>query len=329
MTVFLISLLALGTVYAQNTTVGSSGAQFLKIGVGSRYQGMGEASVAIANDVYAMYWNPAGLVEIQNGAVGFTNVNWLLDIDLNYVAFAHYFEDIGVFGISASILSMDEMEITTFEQQTGTGEFYSASSYAIGATFARQLTSRFAFGGSIKYVGERIHNLRSSAIALDFGTLLYVGYNSLRMGMSISNMGPNLEFSGSDLDFGYDDLQGRGNNSDIPATLKATPYSLPMMFRVGVAYDFTLGPQSILTMSGEAKHPNDNIQQGAIGAEIAFQEKYFLRGGYKMNYEEERLSFGGGMMANLTKNTILQIDYAWQDFGRLSSTQKFSVGFLF
>jgi len=328
-TVFLITLLALGTVYAQNTTVGTSGAQFLKIGVGSRYQGMGEASVAIANDVYSMYWNPAGLAEVQNGAIGFTNVNWLLDIDLNYVAFARYFEDIGVFGVSASVLSMDEMEITTFEKQSGTGEFYSASSYSIGATFARQLTNRFAFGGSVKYVGERIHNLRSSAIAFDFGTMLYVGYNNLRLGMSISNMGPDLEFKGSDLDVGYDQLQGSGNNPNVPATLKSTPYSLPMVFRVGVAYDFVLGPQAMLTMTGEAKHPNDNIQQGSLGAELAFQEKYFLRGGYKLNYEEERLAFGGGMLASLTKNTVLQIDYAWQDFGRLSSTQKFSVGFIF
>lgn len=329
-TVVLITLLALGTVYAQNTTVGTSGAQFLKIGVGSRYQGMGEASVAIANDVYSMYWNPAGLAEVQNGVVGFTNVNWILDVDLNYVAFAHYFEDIGVFGISATILSMDDLEITTFEEQTGTGQFYSASSYAIGATFARQLTNRFAFGGSIKYVGERIHNVKSSAIALDFGTMLYVGYNNLRMGMSISNMGPDLEFSGSDLDFGYDQRQGDGkNNAEVPATRKSTPYSLPMVFRVGVAYDFTLGPQAILIMTGEAKHPNDNIQQGSLGAELGFQEKYFLRGGYKMNYDEERMSFGAGVITNLTKGTALQIDYAWQDFGRLNSTQKFSVGFVF
>ena len=160
LTVILVVLLA-RTASAEFSKVGSAGAQFLKIGVGSRYQGMGEASVATANDIYAMYWNPAGLVEIENSAVSFTNVNWVLDINLNYVGYAHYFEDIGVFGVSASVLSMDDQEITTFEEQEGTGEFYSAYSYAMGLSFARQLTNRFAFGLTAKYVGEKIGNVGS------------------------------------------------------------------------------------------------------------------------------------------------------------------------
>ncbi len=47
------------SVSAEFSKVGSSGAQFLKIGVGSKYQGSGEASVAFVDDAYAMYWNPA------------------------------------------------------------------------------------------------------------------------------------------------------------------------------------------------------------------------------------------------------------------------------
>jgi opacity protein-like surface antigen len=290
---------------------------------------MGEAAVATVNDVYAMYWNPAGLVEIENIAVGFTNVNWLLDIDLNYVAFAKYFEDIGVFGASATVLSMDDQEITTFEQQEGTGSYFSASSYTVGVSFARQLTNRFAFGASLKYIGERIYNEKSEAFAVDFGTLLYVGYRSLRLGMSISNMGPEMQFSGSDLTVAYDGLTGTGANSSVGAELKTTPYSLPMVFRVGMAYDVEFSPQSVLTLSGEAKHPNDNLQQGSIGAQFGFSERFFLRGGYKLNYDEEGLALGGGLSTNLSKTTKLQIDYAWQDFGRLESTQKFSVGFSF
>jgi hypothetical protein len=290
---------------------------------------MGEAAVATANDVYAMYWNPAGLVEIENTAIGFTSVNWLLDINLNYVAFAKYFEDIGVFGVSATVLSMGDQEITTFEQQEGTGAYFSASSYTVGVSFARQLTNRFAFGGSLKYIGERIYNEKSEAFAVDFGTLLYVGYRSLRLGMSISNMGPEMQFSGSDLTVAYDGLTGTGANEPVGAELKTTPYSLPMVFRVGMAYDMELSPQSVLTVSGEAKHPNDNLQQGSIGAQFGYSEKFFLRGGYKLNYDEEGLALGGGLSTNLSRSTKLQIDYAWQDFGRLESTQKFSVGFLF
>jgi len=325
----LLAVLLAGTASAEFSKVGSAGAQFLKIGVGSRYQGMSEASVAAVNDVYAMYWNPAGLVEIENAAISFTNVNWLLDIDLNYVAFAKYFEDVGVFGISATMLSMDDQEITDFEHQDGTGNYYSVSSYAVGFSYARQLTNKFAFGLSTKFVGENIHNESAKSFAFDFGTLLYTGFRSLRLGMSISNMGPEMKFEGTDLDVRYDARSGEGTNSPVGANLKTTPYDLPLVFRVGMAYDMELGPKSVATFSGELKHPNDNLQQGAIGAEVAYDSRFFLRTGYKFNTDEEGLAFGGGLLTAISGDTKLAIDYSWQDFGRLQSTQRFSVGFTF
>ncbi|MDZ4723411.1 MAG: PorV/PorQ family protein [candidate division Zixibacteria bacterium] len=304
----------------QQTKVGSAGAQFLKIGVGSRYQAMGEAAVAQANDIYALYWNPAGLASLENGAVSFTNVNWVADLDLNYVAIAKNFEDAGVFGVSAMVLSGADQEITTFEAQTGTGQMYSTTSYAVGLTFARQLTAKFAFGATAKYVGEKIHLVRSSGIAFDFGTMLYTGFKTLRMGMSITNMGPQLQFSGPTLTVPV------GN---VDASLKTTPYSLPLAFKVGLAYDIVLGSKAMASVSAELKHPDDNLQQGAVGTEIGFDDKFFLRAGYKINYEEEALSLGGGLITKVTTDTKLAIDYSWQDFGRLESAQKFSIGFIF
>jgi len=317
-----------GAASAQSTA-GSAGAQFLKIGVGSRYQAMGEASVAIANDAYSMYWNPAGLTSVENSEVSFTNVSYLLDIDLNYVAYAKRFEDIGVFGVSATLLSMDDQEITTFEEQDGTGDYYSASSYAVGLTYARRLTDRFSFGATFKYVGEKIHNEEASGVAFDFGTMLETGFRSLRLGMSISNLGSELEFTGSDLMVLYDDQSGVGANSPVDAELQTTPYDLPLIFRVGLAYDMEMGPNSILTLAGEAKHPNDGEQRGALGAQWGFKEQFFLRGGYKLNYDEEGLTMGAGLMTTIAQTTRLTLDYAWQDFGRLESTQRFSVGFTF
>jgi hypothetical protein len=329
----LISLMLLtiaaGTASAEFSKVGSSGAQFLKIAVGSKYQAMGEAAVAVANDVYSTYWNPAGLTEVENAAIGFTNVDYLLDINLNYVGFARYFEDVGVFGLSATILSAGDQEITTLEQQEGTGEYYSATSYSVAVSYARQLNVQFAFGLSFKYVGERIHNERAEGFAFDFGTLLYPGIQSLRLGVSISNMGPEMTFSGSDLIVSYYDETADDATTPVSAELKTNPYDLPLLFRIGAAYDVQVAPKSVVTLAGELKHPNDNVQQGAVGAQFAFNEMFFLRGGYKLNYDEEGLTVGGGLDTRISRTTHLLIDYAWQDFGRLESTQRFSVGFTF
>ena len=72
-------------------------------------------------------------------------------------------------------------------------------------------------------------------------------------------------------------------------------------------------------MAIEAKHPNDNEQQASLGTEYCYQEKYFLRAGYKLNYEEQGLTFGAGLNAPLGERNTLVLDYAWSDFGRLES----------
>lgn len=317
------------TTDAASLRVGASGAQFLKIGVGSRYQGIGEAAVATVNDAYSMYWNPAGLANVEGSAITFTNVNWLLDIKMNYLGYARNFEGIGVFGVSTTVLSMGDQEIRTFENQDGTGTYYSASSYAIALTFSRHMTTRFSFGGTVKYIGEKIHLERASGMAFDFGTMFYPGYKSLRLGMSITNMGPEMKFDGPNLDVPYDPQNGTGSNSSVGARLKSTPYNLPMAFRVGLAYDWQFGPKSILTLASELKHPNDNIEQGSLGGEFAYNDQFFLRAGYKINYNEESLALGGGLKTTVSGETRLLIDYSWQDFGRLESAQRFSVGFTF
>ncbi len=326
-------LLLCGTVSAgEFSKVGTAGAQFLKIGVGSRYTAMGEASVASSGDIYSMYWNPAGLVQIGDNELAFSHVSYVTDISLNYIAYARTFEDIGVFGASATVLSMGDQEITrtAMEDQNGTGEMYSASSYAFQLTYARYLTTQFSFGGSFKFVGEEIYREKASGFAFDFGTLLYTGFRSLRIGMSISNMGPEMKFDGPDLDVAYDPSDGGNENQDeFNSRLKVEAYDLPMTFRIGMAYDIAFGPESNLMMSVEAKHPNDNEQQGAIGAEYDWQKKFFLRGGYKFNYVEQGLSFGGGLKTPLGEETELSLDYAWVDYGRFESVHRFSASVSF
>ena len=248
--IFLIIILifgVFGSASAEFSKVGSSGAQFLKIGVGSKYQAVGEATVAFVDDAYAMYWNPAGLVGVTEQQSVFTNVNYLLDIKLNYFGYAKNFENVGVFGISTSVLSMDDLEITNFENQNGTGEYYSVSSYTIGLSYAKQLNARVAFGATVKYIGEKIHHLNSSGFAFDFGTMLETGIKSMRMGMSISNMGPKMRFTGADLILSEVDQNGVTRTFEE----KASAYELPLVFRFGFAYDVEFDSKSTLTLLSE------------------------------------------------------------------------------
>jgi len=318
------------TAYADEfSKSGSVGAQFLKIGVGARYHGMGEASVASVDDIYALYWNPAGLTNIYSSQLAITHINYLTDISLNYIAYAKRFDDIGVFGAAITMLSMGDQEITTIDEPDGTGDFYSASSWAFQIGYARDLTANFSFGGSFKVVGEEIYREKATGFAFDFGTLLYIGFRSLRLGMNISNMGPGMIFDGPDLNVPCTPDPSNPNQDPQSSRLMVEAYDLPLTFRIGMAYDIEFGDNSTLMLSAEAKHPNDNLQKGSLGAEFNWMDRYFLRGGYKFNYEEEGLTLGGGLMTRLTENSNLSLDYAWVDFGRLSSVHRFSASIHF
>jgi hypothetical protein len=319
-----------GSLYAGDfSKTGTAGAQFLKIGVGARYHGLGEAAVATSNDVYAMYWNPAALTYVANSEVAFTHVNYITDINLSYAAYGRRLEGLGVLGASATILSMSDKEITTIEKPEGTGEYYGVSSYAFQLSYARQLTAQFSFGVSIKYIGEKIYREKADGFGFDFGTLLHTGFRSLRLGMSIANMGPEMKFDGPDLDIEHSYDPSNPNQDPFSGRLKVDPYDLPLVFRVGMAYDWDFNGDYGVTFSVEAKHPNDNFQQGSIGAEFNWRDTYFLRAGYKLNYEEEGLGLGGGLRTPITESTELFIDYAWVDFGRFESVHRFSANIAF
>jgi long-subunit fatty acid transport protein len=317
------------TVASELSKVGTVGAQFLKIGMGARYVGMGEASVACVNDAYAMYWNPAGLTQLSQVNISLTNVDWIGDVQLNHVTLGKPLGEYSAFGVSLTALNMGEMEVTTVDAPEGTGETFAASSYCLSLGYARKFTDRFSVGISGKYIWERISEERASGFAFDFGTLFYTGFKSLRMGMNIANLGPEMKMEGPELDSWYNPQPGNPNYDDVKSKLAVDPYDLPLIFRFGLAYDVIESPESKLIVSMEAKHPNDNIQQASFGGEYLWKELFSLRAGYKFNYEEEGFTFGSGVKFKAGKKTNLSINYAWADFSRLQSVHRFSLGFEF
>ncbi|MBN4076295.1 PorV/PorQ family protein [Gemmatimonas aurantiaca] len=320
-------------VFAQsanaNNKAGTTSGQFLKIGVGSRYLGMGEAAVAAKGDAFSIFWNPAALTEIEGSELAFAHTNWALDVSLSSVAYAWRWEGLGAVAFGLTALNVPELEITTVESnesQQGTGRYYDAPAYAIQAAFARELTPRFAFGAGVKYVYESIHTETASTIAFDFGTMLYTGLRSLRMGMSISNLGGDLRFAGPSLAAQVDDSTFRDGDD---ASLDVNSADLPLTFRFGMAYDLDFSLDSRLTLATEMKHPSDQVRQSSFGLEYGWKNQFFLRSGYKFNYSEEGLTFGAGLKAPFGTSSRLLIDYAWSDLGRLQSAHRFSLNLAF
>ena len=75
-------------------------------------------------------------------------------------------------------------------------------------------------------------------------------------------------------------------------------------------------------------HPVDNAENVVFGLAYSVLQKLEVRGGYKINYDEERFTFGAGVNLDIV-TTEIKIDYCYADFGRLQSTHQFSIGFAF
>ena len=112
--IVIISLLLIaGISTAQEfAKVGTAGAQFLKIGVGSRGIAMGEAYDAVGNDATSIFWNPAGLAFVKNQSVMFSHANWIADISYDAAAYAYSLGAIGVVGLSFAYLNSGDIEET-------------------------------------------------------------------------------------------------------------------------------------------------------------------------------------------------------------------------
>jgi hypothetical protein len=308
---------------------GTTAAPFLEISPGAKSTAMGGAFVSVADDISALWWNPAGMVNLPGGQAVFTHATWLADITYSYgAATFNLGSGAGVMGVGMTFLSMGEMERTTESQPDGTGEYFDAGSFALSVSYARLLTESFSFGGTFKYIQESIFNMTSSAIAFDVGMLYTTPFAGTRLGMSMNNYGGKMQLTGDDtvipVDV-YPDVPG--TNEATTAHLSLGEYDLPLIFRVGVSNDVYNTDLYRVTLSLDGVIPNNNLPYANMGGEFGYRNLFFLRGGFRKMFlpnSEGGFTAGGGLDFKV-QGFGLALDYGYEDFGRLGNIQKFTM----
>ena len=334
--ILLILVVAVSTsshaqLFRSTSKVGTTAAQFLKIGVGARAIGMGSAQVAMQGDISAVYWNPAALSRMPfTSELTFNHVDWLADINYDFAAGVLHLEEFGTLGLSVISLSVPEDIVRTVDYPEGDGRTWDGSSLAIGLTYAKSLTDRFSIGFNAKFVRESVWSESASGFALDFGTLYNSEIPGLSLGASISNFGTRLKLSGRDLQFNNDPNSNEGSGpNQIPSEYTTESFDMPLSFRIGIAYELRVAEDFRATTAIDATHPNDNTEYVNSGIELAWREMLFARVGYKSLFlrdSEQGLTWGLGIHYALDNSTTLKLDYGFAEFGRLKNVQYFSLG---
>lgn len=321
-------------LFRSTSKVGTTVGQFLKIGAGARAIAMGGAYTAVSNDIYSVYWNPAGIANSSgNGQAAFNHSEWLADINYDFAAVSLNLETVGTIFASITSLSVPEDKVRTFEYEDGDGRVWDASSMAIGIGFARKLTDKFSVGIQGKYIHESIWNTSSTGFAFDVGTYYVSPFNDMIIAASISNFGSKLQLDGRDILFNYDpDGDPNTGPNNILSKYDMSKYDIPLTFRIGLAMNVIKSRYFRVTAAVDATHPNDNTEYVNSGLEITYNELISARIGYKSLFlrdSEQGLTFGGGINYEIANNLSLMINYGWADYGRLENVQFFDVGIKF
>ncbi|MCX6147558.1 MAG: PorV/PorQ family protein [Candidatus Kapabacteria bacterium] len=307
--------------------VGAAGAQFLKIGVGGRGSAMAGANSAAANDLSALFYNPAGIYQIEGTQAMFSYTKW-------FGGFTHNFAAICVplgtqFKLAASMtnLTSGDIEITTLNRPEGTGAYYSINDVAIGLTFAGKLTEQFTFGLTAKYVSNAFYNVASTGFGVDVGTQYDTGIEGIKLGFSLHNLGSEMKYSGQSLDI-ITRLNNNLNNASNQASLLSYAYTMPITFRAGISGDLLKMDNSKLIGAFDFATLSDTPEQYAMGLEWEYDNLLFVRGGYVIGHDQFGAAGGIGLKYN-SNGIDSRLDYSinpTSSFG-LVNRLNFIIGF--
>jgi hypothetical protein len=266
---------------------GTVGYTFLELPASARQTALSEAvgSLMEQTGILPLFANPGVLGFQQDWVAGLSSSRWLADIQHHLAGIVIPAGIAGRFGIGLNYVDYGTIPLAEKNSTTKIGD-YTAQSLAIGITYARQLTHRFAWGIRFNWVSETIYEYSSSNLLLDIGVLYLTGFKSLRIGGYINHFG-------------------------MDACYLSDAFKMPSELRLGLAYDFLNSEKQLLTLAVEMEHPSDTPERIHLGLEYRFADFLYLRGGCKFQVDEDPYAVGAGIV---WKRYLL--DFAVVPFGR-------------
>ncbi len=214
---FMMAITFTGITNSQTTV--TTAVPFLLIAPDSRSCGMGETGVAIADNAWAIYWNPAGLAFQRGSEIALTHTNWLPGLGLSDIWIAHlaYKQPVeeldGVIGGQLTYLNLGEFNRTNSTGPEIIGTFIGYE-LALSATYSTKFSEQFGIGTSVRIIYSHLADQgaglekgsgTSTGFSFDVGLLYRPLFfpipftnvdlgKSMSFGMNISNIGPKMSY---------------------------------------------------------------------------------------------------------------------------------------
>ncbi len=290
----------LAILFAQQTyeSAGSASNIFLRSELSTRASAFSGAFTGVSDDENAIFYNPAGLVNIRMGAVALNHTQWFEDITFENLILAYNFDRrLGV-GLSISHMRMPPIQGKDYLGQS-TGEInVSSTIFTLGVGY--KLHPSFYLGLGVKYFMDNLGDYKANGLAFDAGVYLYTALRGLTWGFSVQNLGSPIR---------YDMV-------DEP---------LPLTFRTGLAYKLF---SRMVSLAVDVVKPLDRGFYYNAGLEFTYKEIFSIRVGNQFSPQNEfTFQPTAGLGLNLNRRYI--IDYSFYNHVYLGITHKFGFSFRF
>ncbi len=315
-TIWVICLNAPLCLYAD--IIGRYGNEFYSSSASARTLGMGGANVALSDDIWALFWNPAGLVEIKHTQIGLMHSERFAGtVDYDAAGFAQTQSDGSVFAFGILRLGVNGIPFTRLENPTQPlsgdnrveiDKFVNEGEYAFYAAKAGESKiklSRFSlnlgWGIAPKLIFKHIGNYRAYGLGMDLG----LNYTTdlgipLKFGLSIKDLLGTV--------VGWEQT---GHKEIYPSTARlgiAVPVRLPQLEAVLTpVIDYVYRFDLISDPDASSFH---------YGAEYTVRNTVAIRAGY----DDDKLTLGGGLCMR-----AINIDYAFINHSELGGSHRISL----
>lgn len=336
---YIVILLTLITNIATAQTTRKYSNEFMNIGVDAAALGMSNAVVSQTADVNSGYWNPAGLVHLEDNQLALMHSSYFANIaNYNYIAYAMPLDDRSAVGISLIRFGVDDiLDTTQLIDDQGNINYdristFSTADYGLTFSYARKLPlDGLNFGVNAKIIRRIIGDFASSwGFGLDAG-IQFENNSGWKFGLMARDITTTYNAWSIDEEK-FEQISGavEGQNQELPETTEITipKLELGMSKKWIFNYDYSLLAAANLNVRFEEN--NDVLSTSfasinpALGFEFGYTDLVFLRGGLG-NFQNERQidnsedltfqpNFGVGF-----KYKGIQIDYAFTDIGDQSA----------
>ena len=336
---YYVVLLTLATLIVSAQTTRKYSNEFMNIGVDAAALGMSNAVVSQTADVNSGYWNPAGLVHLEDNQLALMHSSYFANIaNYNYIAYGMPLDDRSAVGISLIRFGVDDiLDTTQLIDDQGNINYdristFSTADYGLTFSYARKLPlDGLNFGVNAKIIRRIIGDFASSwGFGLDAG-IQFESKNNWKFGLMARDITTTYNAWSIDEEK-FEQISGAvdGENQELPETTEITipKLQLGMSKKWIVHYDYSFLAAANLNV--RFAENNDIISTSfasinpALGFEFGYTDLVFLRAGVG-NFQNEiqidnsenvtfQPNFGVGF-----KYKGIQIDYAFTDIGDQSA----------